>query len=303
MLIKFYNHSRGSALVQILVGLAVGCAVILGAEKAYDIVNREYINQIAQISSSSEEQYASEVIRSITDQAGYAGCGVDRMWQDNVYSGFGASIFSEPVIYGIDDSQTDTIKKLNIDNEGSGKYLAGSDVLIVKSSGLSGQETLYKQLDKGEQQLKLMTNLNLKEDNIVLLHDCMRFTAVQIKGVSENQNNEKVVTLYNQLANEIPYGAVVSVYQKSIIYVGEAPRTVKGKQVYSLYEKNEYGVRNELVPNISSLKVEYLSPNGEFVSAAKISNWLMVKEINVRLTTSQNNTVDEAHIAIKRNIP
>ena len=68
-------------------------------------------------------------------------------------------------------------------------------------------------------------------------------------------------------------------------------------------EKNEYGIRNELVSNITSLKIEYLAPNGEFVAANKISNWLLVKEINVKLTTSQNDHIDEAHIAIKRNIP
>jgi hypothetical protein len=299
---NFHRNINGSALVQILVGLVVGCAVILGAEKAYDIVNREYIEQVAHMSSASEEQYASAIFTTILDQAGYAGCGVDRSWQDNVYIGFGGSIFNEPVIYGIDDSDTEAIKKLNIDKDGSGKYAPRSDVLIVKSSGLSGQEALYKQLDSGQQQLDLITNLSIKEDDILLFHDCIQFNAFQVKEANSEQDEQKIL-LYGEVPRNIPVGSILSIYQKSILYVGEAPRKINGKQVYSLYEKNEYGVRNELIQNITSLKIEYLAENGEFVSANKITNWLLVKEIKIKLTTYQDDHVEEAHIAIKRNIP
>jgi hypothetical protein len=293
---------KGVAILQLLIGTVIGAIVIGGAFTAYQIVNRSYINQISQLQSSSEDQYASSVLNTIIDQAGYSGCGnVTPLLKSN-FIGAGSSVFDEPILFGIDSSEIKIIKKLSLSKKGSGKYKNGSDILVIRSSGLSGQEILGITLEKGAQKIELNTALNLHKEDILIIHDCIQFNALELKRL-KRKKDEYTINLYGKLPSDINQDSIMSVYEKNIFYIGETTRKINNSIVYALYVRGYNGVRNELVPNISSLKIEYLLPSDEYVTAEKVNDWMSISEIRFLLTTTKDQSQVEVNIALKRNIP
>lgn len=289
-------------MMQLLVGMLVGSIVLAGAYKAYQLVNEAYSDQMKLMEVATEQLYADSVLERVIEQAGYAGCGNVRQWQNNHYIGYYQSIFTTPVLYGVHHTQKKVIDRLGLTKSGSGQYVPGTDLIITQASGLDGQEVLYKDLDEGSKQVQLDTDLKIKKDDILLVHDCTQFNAVEIISAS-GSGAVKQVHFAKKLPLTLPAGSIISVYQRNIFYVGKTLRQVKGQPVYALYEKDSNGVRNELVPHITSLQVRYRLLDGRYVSADQVTNWSSIREVELQLKTAQNDQIDKATLAIKRNIP
>ena len=272
--------SRGMLLIPVAVAMLLGVITLNAAYRLYSHWHRHYHAYIAQWQGLQAMHYALVIMHNMLEQSGVPRCG--RRFDPPVGQG--------STLAGLDAEQHQAIEAAGLMRRGSGRYVAGTDILNWQRMQ-HPLSRLARPLYPDSEILVLEPPLRVEADNVLMISDCLHqqpVRALPAEPLFPRGKPQQRLHVLQHNGFGMPAGSVAGVLVREYLYIGETPRWYRGERVKGLYLMGNHG-RHELAAGIRSMVLRYLEHSAQpgparLVKAHEVSRWDRVQAVQVTLT-------------------
>lgn len=305
----FRRHMRGFTLIELMVAMLLGLIVVGGVISVFLAGQQTYRTNEALGEVEDNSRTAFELLARDLRGAGLTGCDNSNGRVANVINTSAWYANWNNAVYGYDDASTDpaltgiTGNGAPVAGQSSVQILstASTDVTVVTTPG--GNSAATFRINAG--------TTELSTGDLIMVCDFDHATLMQITSY-QNSNTLDVEhntgkgspgncskglgypTICSTTGNFYAFGPNSRVAKLMAVdwYIGKNP--VGGTSLYRVSVINNNGTitptPQEMVRNVSSMKIKYLQPPGTtFSSAASVTNWAAVNAAQVTLSLFSTN--------------
>lgn len=245
----------GFSLLEVMLAIALGMLLMLGLSKIYLSMKSSFYTQKNLARLQENARVASYLLTNGIEIAGYSGCISNRLpkgIRGYYYNSVPAYLRS--------------------------KVAKNSDVIVIQSANV-GIAKLTRDIKGITNYVYVQQNL-LSDGEKALISDCETSQVFIAKNVTASYiRSDMTIKHHYQIAD-----TEVAQFTETAYFIGRTTRKDScGHFIYALYKVVNGGNKQELVPNIDAMKIEY-DVNGQFVTADALHNWDLVMGVTMELT-------------------
>ena len=275
----------GFTLLEILIASVLGLILIEVILQNYSSAKKIYKvqNEVAHL--SEDIRFAGSFLQQSIMQAGFAGC--RRISELKLENHTDINFRVSDVIRGYASDSTQMLAALP---KLAKKVIPGTDVIVITKAN-SGITKIVKDTTNNATTIKVEQNPTTEANRFLLISDCKKADLF----IAKNWKARKTVKFEDELQH--PYlenETFVSLFERMAFFISEIDYpTTKKPPVYSLYYLVNHGEKQELIPEISNMQIDYgIDVQGnnkvtELLKAAEITNrnlWDKVLSVVITLT-------------------
>jgi hypothetical protein len=236
-----------------MLALSLSLFLIMAAFKLLSLAKAEMHYQLAKNELMQNLLIVEYELREAVGSSGVASCGqVGSLlsFKNLAKDAAGRVWFSQGTSVQI--FNIDQVQGLGLDKAGSGQAIENTDVLMVR--GLTQEARLDQVVVKNAQSLSLPKGFKIKAGRVLVVSDCQHLLSDKVIEVSRNH-----IELESPLGFGFKKGSFVGKFEFEAYYIGKTLRKdANGKLIKALYMQDSQGVRHELVPDVTGLKLNAL---------------------------------------------
>lgn len=279
------NFCTGFTLLEVLIASVLGLALIEMILQNYSSAKKIYRVQNEITHLSEDIRFANYFLQKNIMHAGFAGC--RRISELKPTNHTDIKFEVSDVVRGYDSNSTQMLADLP---ELKGKVIPGTDVIVITKAN-TGITKIVKDIANNETSIKVEENPATETNRFLLISDCKKADLF----IAKNWKGEKIIKFEDELKH--PYlqnETFVSQVERIAFFISKIDYYSPQKPpVYSLYYLINHGYKQELIPEISNMQIEYgVDVRGnnkvtEILKAAEITNrnlWNRVLSVAITLT-------------------
>lgn len=259
-------QSSGFTLLEVMIACALGiilCGTImqnyLGNKNIYNLNNK-----ITHLNANL--QFADFFLRQAVIHAGFAGC-------RNI---------SELKIHNHTNLHFDFMHPIK-------SYAVNhSDVLVITKANTAITD-ISKDFEKNTNSIKVTKNPATEGNTLLLLSDCQNADLFSIS----DYNNKKIINLINIIENSYSINsAVIGRFEEMTFFIAKTRRlNAKNMPIYSLFLSINHKDKEELIPEITNMQINYeINNTAQDLTTEQINNlnlWSQITAIKITLTPQE----------------
>jgi type IV pilus assembly protein PilW len=298
------RHSqRGFSLVELMIAMAIGLALLAGVTHIFTSSKATYRVQEGLSRVQENGRFALELLGRKIRMGGYQGCANLRfMTPSNIISSPPPdAIFDlDAVVNGFDNVASGN-------GFGSSGARVGTDVLVMRgAAAAAAQMTGNLTSDNANIQLDINSE-SYQAGDYLFITDCETADIFEATNVSTGSGKITIAhangaNTTNRLSKAYLDDAFLLKFESSTFYVMDSGRTNRaGAPLFSLYETDIYGNEREFISGVDDMQITYgfdtsPSPDGTvdvYRDAASIpaSDWGKVMSVRIGLLLSTDENV------------
>jgi prepilin-type N-terminal cleavage/methylation domain-containing protein len=245
------SQCRGLSLVEVMIALSIGLALLLGGYAALQTAEYQFIDAQQRVDQHDQTLLAVTLLQRAVEESGLAPFGNIEApdYLINLFDDPSRRIhFPSSSVMIFTEKDASLLHAWGLDKPGSGAWLKSSDVLVTYQ--LSAEETVVQKANPRSTNITLQDSLQLQAGDILVLTNTQHQIIDQVTAVSG-----RTVTLEKPLSMGLSAGTRVNRLQWTAYYVGDTTRQNQGKSVTGFYAQDLSGIRYEVVPDITPLSL------------------------------------------------
>lgn len=271
---KYFNkkipktYNLGFTLLETMIACMLGM-VLCGVIMQNYLSNKNIYNLNTKIARLNENlQITDFFLRQAVIHAGFTGC--RNIPELNIYNHTNLHFdFTRP------------IKSYTADNN--------SDVLVIikANTAIIG---INKDVEKSTTAIKVTKNPAIEGNTFLLLSDCQNADLFSINDYDSKQTINLIHTLENNYSVE---SAVVGRFEEMTFFIAKTARlNNKNKPIYSLFLSTNHKHKEELIPGITNMRINYEINNNtaQNLTAEQLNNlnlWHRITALRIILTPQE----------------
>ena len=269
---KIFQY-KGLTLIELMFALLLSCFCMAVLTKTYLATHRHQRFIQAVNTFQDDVRIAIFFLQTAIHSAGYTGCGflseeIMIIPKDNI------------VLNQYNRISTYQTKEMKPNSEG----------FSVTHTSFAKNQLQEKMVQSN--QLIVSTDVTFAVNDAIVINDCVHAEIFIIQNIL-NQGNRQIL-MSAPLHYLYKKNTELSRLEFNAFYVGKTERTQPdGSPLYALYSKDNAGRKQELVANISEMKILFSEHTGFLLQEKKwqnIADWSQVKGVDIQLT------VDNPHL-------
>lgn len=275
------NNSHGFSLIEFLIAMAVGSTIITGVITLYltQLKTYQYSQNLERMQENA--RIASQKISKDLKMVGLIGCG--RLSEINLENPLHLEFNSATSLVGFQDGYS------------TSRYSSAVLTSVLHSALPSTDQILIQEVNselvpaKTENSvIKIFSNINFKEGNILLLSNCNNATLFKLDHLQKNilTPSQPLTKNYHEIDSQI--GRFLAI----VYYLAETGRkNSAGNPIIGLYRRDLMGAatkQNELIENVENMQIRYgiVDKPGDslhYFTASQVKYWQKVRLVQIDL--------------------
>jgi hypothetical protein len=260
------NYCAGFTVLEVLIASLMGLALLGAILQNYLSVKKIYKvqNEIAHL--DEDIRFAGSFLQQNIMQAGFAG--YRRISELDLINHTDFEILD--VIHGYDSNSAQTLRDL------AGKIIPNTDVVVIIKAKPEST-TITANIEAGDTSINVKKNLATKSNRLLLISDYNNADLF----IAKKHTGSTIDIAGNPLKHSYKTNNTkVHSFERMAFFISEVSYpTAKNKHTYSLYFLINHGEKQELIPKISNMQIDY---GVDFYGKNKVTEHLKAAEITNR---------------------